>query len=113
MSNAQQPTRRTCHMDTKHFAIQDWVAHNQLDVAPIATANNISDAFTKALGRIKVYEQTDVIMGRRIPPYVPAWIKKDHPQHQPTMASSSKPRLLSILDSLPDLLPTSFFKRLF
>jgi hypothetical protein len=84
-------------------------------VAPIATANNISDAFTKALGRIKFYEQTDVIMGRRIPPYVPAWIKKDHPQHQPTVAmpSSSKPRLLSILDSVPDLLPTIFFKRLF
>jgi hypothetical protein len=119
MVNAQQPTRRTRHMDTKHFAIQDWVAHDQIDVAPIATANNISDAFTKALGRIKFYEQTDVIMGRRIPPYVPAWIQKDHPQrHQPPLAmpsppSSSKPRLLSILDSLPDLLPTSFFRRLF
>jgi hypothetical protein len=115
MANAQQPTRRTRHMDTKHFAIQDWVAHDQIDVAPIATANNISDAFTKALGRIKFYEQNDVIMGRRIPPYVPAWIKQDHPQHIPTgpLPSSSKPRFLSILDSLPDLLPTSFFKRLF
>ena len=115
MANAQQPPRRTRHMDTKHFAIQDWVAHDQIDVAPIATANNISDAFTKALGRIKFYEQTDVIMGWRIPPYVPTWIKNDHPQHQPpiTMAGSSKPRFLSILDSLPDLLPMSFFKRLF
>jgi hypothetical protein len=103
-------------MDTKHFAIQDWVAHDQLDVAPIATANNISDAFTKALGRIKFYEQTDVLMGRRIPPYVPTWIRTDHPQYkQPTGPSTSsfKPRFLSILDSLPDLLPTSFFKRLF
>jgi hypothetical protein len=115
MANAQQPTRRTRHMDTKHFAIQDWVAHDQIDVAPIATANNISDAFTKALGRIKFYEQTDVIMGRRIPPYVPQWIRTDHPKPQTTSRSipSSKPRLLSILDSLPDLLPTSFFKRLF
>jgi hypothetical protein len=117
MANAQQPTRRTRHMDTKHFAIQDWVAHDQIDVAPIATANNISDAFTKALGRIKFYEQNDVLMGRRIPPYVPQWIKNDHPQHHAPMVtsepSSSKPRLLSILDSLPDLLPTSFFQRLF
>jgi hypothetical protein len=114
MANAQQPTRRTRHMDTKHFAIQDWVAHDQIDVAPIATANNISDAFTKALGRIKFYEQTDVIMGRRIPPYVPKWIRDDHPKHQPAVPSlsSSKPRFLSILDSLPSLLPTSFFKRL-
>jgi hypothetical protein len=115
MANAQQPTRRTRHMDTKHFAIQDWVAHDQVDLAPIATANNISDAFTKALGRIKFYEQTDVLMGRRIPPYVPQWIKNDHPRHSQVpglLQTSSKPRLLSVLDSIQDLLPTSFFRRL-
>jgi hypothetical protein len=115
MANAQQPTRRTCHMDTKHFAIQDWVAHDQIDLAPIATANNISDAFTKALGRIKFYEQTDVLMGRCIPPYVPQWIQGDHPQHQKvpgTRTTSSKPKLLSVIDNLHSLLPTSFLRRL-
>ena len=115
MANAQQPTRRTRHMDTKHFAIQDWVAHDQLDIAPIGTASNISDAFTKALGKIKFYKQTDVLMGRRILPYVPDWIKTDHPPHTPAkelLQPSSKPRLLSLLESLPDLLPTSFFRRL-
>jgi hypothetical protein len=111
MANAQQPTRRTRHMDTKHFAIQDWVAHDQIDLAPIATANNISDAFTKALGRIKFYEQTDVLMGRRIPPYVPNWIKSDHPAPG-FKQTSPKPRLLSALDTLQDLLPTSFFRRI-
>ena len=25
MTNARQPTRRTRHMDIKHFSIQDWV----------------------------------------------------------------------------------------
>jgi hypothetical protein len=113
MANAQQPTRRTRHMDTKTFALQDWVEHDQLEVAQIGTVNNISDAFTKALGRIKFYEQTDVLMGRRIPPYVPNWIANDHPQHSPVLGllptSSSKPRFLSLLDSL---LPTSFFRRL-
>jgi hypothetical protein len=63
MVNAQQPTRPTHHMDTKYFALQDWVEHNQIEVTQIGTANNISDALTKALGRIKFYEQTDVIMG--------------------------------------------------
>jgi hypothetical protein len=53
MAKAQQPTRRTRHMDTKYFALQDWVEHDQIDVTQIGTANNISDAFTKALGRIK------------------------------------------------------------
>jgi hypothetical protein len=117
MANAQQPTRRTRHMDTKYFAIQDWVEHDQLDVTQIGTALNISDAFTKALGRIKFYEQTDVIMGRRIPPYVPNWVLQDHPAPTkpfklPSPSSPSKPRFLSILDSIHDLLPTSFFQRI-
>jgi hypothetical protein len=117
MANAQQPTRRTRHMDTKYFAIQDWVEHDQLDVTQIGTALNISDAFTKALGRIKFYEQTDVIMGRRIPPYVPNWVLQDHPAPTktfklPSISSPPKPRFLSILDSIHDLLPTSFFQRI-
>jgi hypothetical protein len=106
-------------MDTKYFALQDWVKHNQIEVTQIGTANNISDAFTKALGRIKFYEQTDVIMGRHIPPYVPNWVRADHPQ--PTklleqltlpLSSPSKPRLTSALESIHDLLPTSFFRRI-
>jgi hypothetical protein len=90
-------------MDTKHFAIQDWVAHNQINLAPFATANNISDDFTKALGQIKIYEQTDVLMGCRIPPYVPNWIKTDHLQHYQVpglQPNSSKPPLLSALETL-------------
>jgi hypothetical protein len=119
MANAQQPTRRTRHMDTKYFALQDWVEHDQIEVTQIGTANNISDAFTKALGRIKFYEQTDVIMGRRIPPYVPTWVKKDHPAPTKTLdslksslSSPSKPKLFSVLDSIHGLLPTSFLSRI-
>jgi hypothetical protein len=114
MANAQQPTRRTRHMDTKYFALQDWVESDQIEVAQIGTANNISDAFTKALGRIKFYEQTDVIMGRRIPPYVPNWVKPDHPSPTIRMLDSSPPksRLTSALESIHDLLPTSLFKRM-
>jgi hypothetical protein len=119
MANAQQPTRRTRHMDTKHFALQDWVEHDQIEITQIGTANNVSDAFTKALGRIKFYEQMDVIMGRRIPPYVPNWVRQDHPAPTKTLeslrtslSSPSKPRLVSALKSLHDLLPTSFLSRM-
>jgi hypothetical protein len=119
MANAQQPTRRTRHMDTKHFALQDWVEHDQIEITQIGTANNVSDAFTKALGRIKFYEQMDVIMGRRIPPYVPNWVRQDHPAPTKTLeslrtslSSPSKPRLVSALESLHDLLPTSFLSRM-
>jgi hypothetical protein len=59
MVNAQQPTRCTCHMDTKYFALQDWVGNDQVELTQIGTANNISDAFTKALGRKKQMSSWD------------------------------------------------------
>jgi hypothetical protein len=117
VANAQQPTRRTRHIDTKYVALQDWVQHDQIDVTQIGTANNISDAFTKALGRIKFYEQTDVIMGRQIPPYVPNWVRQDHPLPIKTLedpalvpiSSPSKPKLISAFESIHTLLPTNLF----
>jgi hypothetical protein len=117
MANAQQPTRRTRHMDTKYFALQDWVEHDQVALNQIGTAYNISDAFTKALGRIKFYEQTDVIMGRRIPPYVPNWVRNDHPVPAQSwisipLSSPSRTRLTSALESIHTLLPTSLFRRI-
>jgi hypothetical protein len=59
-------------------------------------------------------------MGRPIPPYVSNWVRQDHPQ-RPTktldkltipLSSPSKPQLLSALESIHDLLPTSFFRRI-
>jgi hypothetical protein len=119
MVNAQQPTICTHHMDTEYFALQDWIEHDQIEVTQIGTANSISDAFTKALGHIKFYEQTDFIMGRHIPPCIPNWVEQDHPT--PTkrldlltipLKSPSKPRLRSALESIYDLLPMSFFRRI-
>ena len=34
MANAQQPTRRTRHMDIKHFALTDWVERDLLIMKP-------------------------------------------------------------------------------
>ena len=65
MANAEQPTRRTRHMDTKMFAIQDWTKEEKLILKEVNTKDNAADHFTKALGRIKFYEQTDIIMGRK------------------------------------------------
>jgi len=67
MANAEQPTRRTRHMDTKTFALQQWTKEEKMTLQPLNTQRNISDHFTKALGRIKFYEQTDIIMGQRRP----------------------------------------------
>ena len=74
------------------------------------THYNLSDAFTKALGRIKFYEQTDVIMGRRIPPYSPLF--NAQLTHSTSPTESSKTHVTTVPRTrctyrLKDLLPTS------
>ena len=67
MANTGQPTRRTRHIDVKHFAIQDWVEQDLILLEVIKTDDNSADHFTKALGRNLFHMHNDVIMGR-IPP---------------------------------------------
>ena len=40
MANSGQPTKRTRHMDTKHFALQQWVELDLLKLKRINTADN-------------------------------------------------------------------------
>ena len=67
MANAQQPTRRTRHLDTAAFALQDWVSRDLLNVTYIASHKNSSDGMTKPLSRILFYKHFDVLMGRLVP----------------------------------------------
>jgi len=67
MANAQQPTRRTRHMDIKKFAIQQWVEQDLLLLHSISTHDNAADVMTKGLARQLFYCHVDTIMGRRIP----------------------------------------------
>ena len=70
MANAGQPTKRTRHMETKHFAIQHWVDTDLLTLHRISTSDNESDAMTKNLPRTLFYRHVDYIMGKVIPDYV-------------------------------------------
>ena len=54
MANSGQSTKRTRHMDTKHFAIQDWVDRDILVLNIIFTHDIESDTMTKNMGR-KIY----------------------------------------------------------
>ena len=58
MATADQPTKRTDHMGTKLFALQDWIKEEHISIKALRTQSNLCDQFTKALGRIKFYEQT-------------------------------------------------------
>jgi hypothetical protein len=67
MANAQQPTRRTRHMDIKTFALLDWVEQDLLILHDIKTNDNAADTLTKSLSKQLFYRHTDSIMGRRVP----------------------------------------------
>ena len=69
MTNAQQPTRRTRHVELKQFAVLQWVKDEQIIFGDIGTAYNISDSLTKQTGRTKFHQHHDLLMGRLRPTY--------------------------------------------
>ena len=70
MANAQQPTKRTRHMDIKHFSLLDWVERDVIILQGISTHDNAADAMTKILPKQLFYRHFDSYMGRRTPHYV-------------------------------------------
>jgi len=69
MANAQQPTRRTRHVEMKHFVILQWTEDEFLTYNKTRSEDNYSDMLSKPIGRNKFYEQTDILLGRRQPSY--------------------------------------------
>lgn len=76
LADAKQPSRRTKHMDIKHFRIQEWVEQSIIAMKRINTTDNRSDALSKALTPRLFYRHMDKIMGRRIPKYAHKALKK-------------------------------------
>ena len=70
MTQALKPTKRTRHVDSRFFAILDWVQTDQIVIKKIDTSDNASDVLTKATGRIIFYRHNDTLLGKRVPPYV-------------------------------------------
>jgi len=70
MANAQQPTRRTRHMDIKYFSLLDWVEKDMTILQGISTHDNAADAMTKFLPRQLFYRHRDTYMGKRIPKHI-------------------------------------------
>jgi hypothetical protein len=69
LANAHQPTRRTRHVEMKHFIILQWTDDKFIDFVDTSIDENYSDSLSKPTGRTKFYEHTDVFMGRRKPAY--------------------------------------------
>jgi hypothetical protein len=69
IANAQHPSRRTRHVDIKHFVILEWTEQEYIKFQDVKSEYNISDSLSKQTGRIKFYEHTDILMGRLRPQY--------------------------------------------
>jgi hypothetical protein len=70
LSNAQQPTKRTHHVDMKEFVILQWTEEEEITFEDVPSARNPSDSLSKPTSRVKLYEHRDILMGRRRPQYV-------------------------------------------
>ena len=70
MGNAQQPTRRTKHMDLKNFALLDWIERNLLILRRIASPDNFVDPLTKPMGKEMHLRHSEYLLGKRMPQYV-------------------------------------------
>ena len=64
VAESRKPTRRTRHVDIKHFSLVDWVEQDIIAIKKISTNDNAGDALTKALPRILFYRHNDTLMGR-------------------------------------------------
>ena len=69
MANAQRPTKRTKHMDLKHFGLQEWVQRDLIILNRINTSDNYADAMTKPLARTLFYRHMNYILGKIVPEY--------------------------------------------
>ena len=60
MANAQQPTRRTRHVEMKHFIILQWTDNKFINFVNTNIDENYSDSLCNPTGRMEFYEHTDI-----------------------------------------------------
>jgi hypothetical protein len=53
IANGTGKRRRSKHIDVRHFYVRELVSSNQIHLHHVGTNDNVSDAMTKPLGRIK------------------------------------------------------------
>merc|ERR1712078_553680 len=69
MANAQQPTRRTRHVEMKYFACLTWVEDGFINYEQVPTATNYADSLSKTTAATKFHQHMDVLTGRGRPQY--------------------------------------------
>jgi hypothetical protein len=54
--------QRSKHIDIRYHRIRNHISNGDVEVLPVDTADNLADAFTKPLGRVKYTKFTDIMM---------------------------------------------------
>ena len=84
MANTGKPTRRTRHLDIKHFIILQWCDDELISFHETRSNSCYSDSLLKPTKRTKFNEHLDIFMGRRKPAYtliLPPKKTNDPPKH--------------------------------
>ena len=68
MANAQKPTTRTRHIDTRYHALCEWVERDLIKLERVDTSKNMADHFTKQLTPTLFNRHVDYILGK-VPPH--------------------------------------------
>ena len=85
LSNSQQPTRRTRHVEMKHFVILQLTDDKFVNFIDTKTDENYSDSLSKPIARTKFYEHTDIFMGQQRPAYIDSITRSHSHSHKGTV----------------------------
>ena len=77
MAEARKPTKKTRHIEIRHYAILDWIEHDLLTVKKIQTNDNAADTLNKTLSGTLFHRHNDTLMGNRPPSRLPPTTSTD------------------------------------
>ena len=67
MAQASRPTKQSRHIDIQHFALQDWVEQDLVELSEIETSLNAADVLTKATPCLIFTWHCDLLFGLHPP----------------------------------------------
>jgi hypothetical protein len=77
MAHAGRPTKQSRHIDIRHFALQDWIERDLINLTEITTTLNAADVLTKPVTRVFFHRHCDLIFGNHPPSYVTTFQSKN------------------------------------
>ena len=77
MAEARKPTKKTRHIEIRHYAILDWIEQDLITLKKIHTSDNAADTLNKTLSGTMFHRHNDTLMGYRQPKRLPPTTRTD------------------------------------